>query len=404
MLRLRWIHGLLAVSLSAIASAQTTRVVGPSGFAQIRDALLVSQPGDTVLVQPGTYAHFDVTIPVTVRAAQPGTVDVAYDPAIAGPGCLNFSLCAAFQGPTRLAPPAGTTAHLIGLRFQPNTVPAVGGIVVRHRVQLTSGRVVFDQCELRANGATALLVQNAEAHLLGCVVEGLGPFDQTNGCVLQSSSMTAVSTSFVGGSAAGSGLQAGIGIVLTQSRLQASAISSQGGDHSFGGVGGVALSCDGTSQFDVSDSSFVAGVGVTGCVMAGSGVASSRAARSQVGQGPFCPVPIVTNVTGASRPMPIVVGSPFAVAATTGAFVPVAFFAALRLGTAVVANVRERVSLDLGSVFEVGVLAADGAGSAVASWNVPSDPQLVGLQLWVQALSGTAPPFSLSPPVGSILR
>ncbi len=395
---------MLVVSLCAVASAQTTRVVGPSGFAQIRDALLVSQPGDTVLVQPGTYAHFDVTIPVTVRAAQPGTVDVAYDPAIAGPGCLNFSLCAAFQGPTRIGPPAGTTAHLVGLRFQPNTVPAVGGIVVRHRVVVTSGRVVFDQCEMRATGATPLFVQNAEAHLLGCVVEGLGPFDQTHGCVLQSASMTAVSTSFVGGSAAGAGLQAGVGIVLTQSRLHASAILSRGGDHAFGGTGGAALSCDGASQFDVSDSAFVAGLGGSPCLMTGSGVAGSRAARSQVGQGPFCSVPIAADVTGASRPMPIVLGVPFTVAATTGPFFPVAFFVAPRLGSAVVANVRERVSLDLGSTFEAGVLVADAAGSAVATWNVPNDPQLVGFQLWVQALSGAASPFSLSPLVGSIVR
>ncbi len=395
---------LVAAAFVASAAAQTTRVVGPAGLPQIRDALALSQPGDTVLVQSGTYAHFELTVPVTVRAIQPGTVDVAYDPAIAGPGCLNTSLCAAFQGPTRLLPPAGTTAHLVGLRFVPNTVPAVAGIIVRHRVLVTSGRVVFDQCELRATGISSLIVQNATTHLLGCVVEGIGPFDLTHGCVLQSSSMTAVSTSFVGGAALSAGFQPGVGIVLTQSRLHASAISSRGGDHAFGGVGGAALSCDGASQFDVSDSAFIAGLGGSACPLTGLGVASSRAARSQVGQGPICAVPLAANVTGVSRPAPIVVGLPFSVAATTGPLDPVAYFAALQLGTAVVANVRERVSLELGSVFLVGVLTADSTGSSVATWNVPSDPQLVGLQLWVQALSGTAPPFSLSPPVGSILR
>ncbi len=395
---------LAAYLLAGAASAQTTRVVGPAGFAQIRDALLASQPGDTVLVQPGTYAHFDLTIPVTVRAVTPGTVDVAYDPAIAGPGCLNFSLCAAFQGPTRLSPPVGSTAHLVGLRFVPNIVPAVGGIVVRHRVQVGGGRVVFDQCELRATGTAALLVQSAEAHLLGCVVEGIGPFDQTHGCVLQSASMTAVSTSFTGGAASGVGLAAGLGIVLTQSRLHASAIAVRGGDHAFGGFGGAAVSCDGGSQFDVSDSSFVAGQGGSPCPMTGGGVAGSRAARSQVGQGPTCPVPVATNVTGVSRPQPIVLGGVFTVAVTSAPFLPVACFASPRLGSVALPGIRERVALDLGAAVEVGVLAADANGLASFAWNVPNDPQLVGLELWLQALSGTAPLFSVSPPVGSIVR
>jgi hypothetical protein len=62
--------------VKATASTQTTRLVGPAGLAQIRDALAISSPGDVIQVQPGTYAQFTVSIGVTIRALIPGTVNI----------------------------------------------------------------------------------------------------------------------------------------------------------------------------------------------------------------------------------------------------------------------------------------------------------------------------------------
>src|SRR5688572_32587777 len=100
------VRALLVVVLAApFVSAQATHVVGPGGFAQIRSALAVAQAGDAIEVQPGTYAQFDCSVGVTIRAvAQP--VTIAYDPTFA-PGCAATWACQQNEGATRFAIPAG---------------------------------------------------------------------------------------------------------------------------------------------------------------------------------------------------------------------------------------------------------------------------------------------------------
>ncbi|MCB9878804.1 MAG: hypothetical protein H6835_14510 [Planctomycetes bacterium] len=60
-------------ALLGAVCAQSTLVVGPGGFAQIRDAVAVAAPGDVVVMQPGVYAHFTAQVACTIRAAVPGT-------------------------------------------------------------------------------------------------------------------------------------------------------------------------------------------------------------------------------------------------------------------------------------------------------------------------------------------
>lgn len=58
----------LTLAWPAALDAQATHLVGPGGFAQIRDALAIAAPGDLILVQPGTYSQFFVQRGVTIRA------------------------------------------------------------------------------------------------------------------------------------------------------------------------------------------------------------------------------------------------------------------------------------------------------------------------------------------------
>ena len=111
-------HLALPVLLFAAgALAQTTHLVGPGGLAQIRDALLIAAPGDLVLVQPGTYAQFHANVGVTIRAAVPGTVVVAYDASVLSAVCSSDPFCLVVESRTRIAPPAGQTVHCEGLEF-----------------------------------------------------------------------------------------------------------------------------------------------------------------------------------------------------------------------------------------------------------------------------------------------
>ena len=91
MKKLATICQILAVAAVGLP-AQTTHIVGLGGLPQIRDALAIAAPGDTILVQPGTYAHFSATVGVQIRAQTAGSVQVQWNQAFA-PGCSSNPFC-----------------------------------------------------------------------------------------------------------------------------------------------------------------------------------------------------------------------------------------------------------------------------------------------------------------------
>jgi hypothetical protein len=50
-----------AASFTAALSAQTSILVGPGGLPQISSALAIANPGDTIVVAPGTYGLIQIT-------------------------------------------------------------------------------------------------------------------------------------------------------------------------------------------------------------------------------------------------------------------------------------------------------------------------------------------------------
>jgi hypothetical protein len=74
----------------------------------------VAQAGDTILVHPGTFAHFTMNVGVTLRAVTPGTVDIHYDMTYWPPGCPSMANCTS-EGPTRFNIPVGQEALVQGI-------------------------------------------------------------------------------------------------------------------------------------------------------------------------------------------------------------------------------------------------------------------------------------------------
>lgn len=395
----RW----LAFVLGAAVPAQTVHQVGPGFLAEIRDALALAAPGDVIEVQPGLYAHFAVTVPVTIRAAVSGTVDVEYQAAYAPPSCLAISLCAAFQGPTQFLLAPGQTAHVIGLRFRPNVVPAlVPNIYVRHRVAVQGGRATFDQCEFMADGISPLFVTDAAAHLQECVVAALGAQIGSYGVVTSNAQVTAVDSVFAGSSPTSGLSQAGSAILLQNSTLHASNALLLGGTAQPSGAGVAALEASGSSTAWIADSVLAGGPGA--CPTSGFGPGAGRFARTTLlPPTAGCTAPAAAPMVGVHRRSPIQNGASFTVDCRTDPNGLIVFFASPGLGTAFVPSlVEEPVWLDP-SIFAAGVAVADAQGDASASWSMPPGA-FVDTTLWLQAVSVTAFPLHGSPVFGGVIR
>ncbi|MEM7306117.1 MAG: hypothetical protein AAF682_05570 [Planctomycetota bacterium] len=160
---------LLAAAATAHADVLT---VGPPGsgadFAQIRDAMVVADDGDVVLVAEGTYDPFTMTRAVRVVGAGPGKTFVADPFSFGGYGAtkvLNLSAgeVAAIVGITALPDPLGgalVLAPLIG-------VGNCDGLVVLHDVEVDAGvnlsalnveqtsAVVVSRCQLSGGASTS---------------------------------------------------------------------------------------------------------------------------------------------------------------------------------------------------------------------------------------------------------
>ncbi|MBX3464635.1 MAG: hypothetical protein KF830_15810 [Planctomycetes bacterium] len=379
--------------------AQTTHLVGPGGLPQIRDALAIAAPGDTILVQPGTYAHFEVGFGVTIQATSPGTVAVAYDPAFAPPGCLSFSTCAIFQGPTQFVIPVGQTATVVGVQFQPATVVTpLPGISVRHRVNVRGGgTVAFDQCTFAADDVHAVIIEQfSKASFVACTVTGGGTTITANGLHATYANVSAVGSTFTGNSASLSA--PGHGVYLFNASLHGSNLVVQGGASAFGQSPALRA---GSSTVWLADSSLTGG-GAACPILSTSSV---RLARTTLAPTAGCPPTPTGSVVGTEQPAPPTNGATYTLHLRTEPNQMVFVFASDSLvmsGVPAPGGVFEQ-PVGLGAPFFADAGIADATGLLSLSWAMPAG-QFLGTPLWLQAISGTNFPLQLGPVVGGIVR
>ncbi|MBL9078421.1 MAG: right-handed parallel beta-helix repeat-containing protein [Planctomycetes bacterium] len=403
-------RSLLACCPFAVAAvalpAQATHLVGPGGFAQIRDALAVAAAGDRIHVQPGTYAHFTATIGCTIRALVPGSVSVAYDVAFQPPGCTTNPGCWSVEGPTRLSPPAGQTIDVVGLRFVGNESP--GGFLypIRHRVAVESGRVTFDQCNLQASNTAALAVLDASVHLQACQITVL-PAASTSpaggvGLYGANCNVTAIDCTITGGFGPGLSIPPGDGIVLDNATLHGSGLVIRSGTVLFPPSTNAAYALRGSGALFLSDSQLIGG-----CPIDWGGTASELSRCTLTGTNTNCPTvaPSPATQLGIARSGPLTPGATFTLTFRGEPNAFVAIFAAASLGRVDLPGLLAQPSwLDSTQSFLMSIVLADAQGVATASWLIPAGPGVADQQVWWKGLSGFTLPFQVSPPAGGITR
>lgn len=113
--------------------------VGPSGtFAEVSAALAAAQPGDTILVQPGTYGPFQVDKAVRIAATGPGVEIAAF-----GANAIRV-----------VNLPAGAEVGLFGLEVRANPTVAIppASIVVENNAGTVLLSDVWVDCEFAGIG------------------------------------------------------------------------------------------------------------------------------------------------------------------------------------------------------------------------------------------------------------
>ncbi|MCB9879202.1 MAG: hypothetical protein H6835_16525 [Planctomycetes bacterium] len=374
---------LLAVACTcALAHAQATLSVGPGGYVQIRDAIAAANPGDRIVVQPGTYAHLVVDKEVTIEAQFAGTVAIAYDPQFAEPGCPGF-LCS--DDATRIQLPVPGRANLIGLDFLDNTFSTPQGSA-SHRVVVQQGLATFDRCTFAGKREAALSVRfGAEAILQDCLVTATGA--DAVGMLVAGGRVSAIDSVFVGSSQPTLVPRAAVALQLGV--LHGSNLTLEGG-----GNGGLAMLPQG--WFWLSDSTLTA----NGCPVGAGGIGTLD--RCQLVGGAGCPGYPGDWLVGVHRPTPLRAGATFTVDYRTEPNEFVAVFASPFPRQNMSALIDTVSWLDAGGLFLADVVVADTQGNATAGWSIPSGT--VGLSLWLQGVSGFTFPLHASPAVGGVVN
>jgi len=168
----------VATLVTAPLHAQATLTVGAGGYAEIADAIAAAQPGDLILVGPGAYQPFDLTIGVRIVAPE----GAAVIPSMGG----TFS--------RQISAPAGQRAEIVGIGFRTFSYypPAI------YPVNLTiNGHVTFADCgfsAINADYSMPLTVCNGDIQFDRCTFEALddcvvvhGGHVQLNECKLTGS-------------------------------------------------------------------------------------------------------------------------------------------------------------------------------------------------------------------------
>ncbi|MBL8749827.1 MAG: hypothetical protein JNK78_11750 [Planctomycetes bacterium] len=330
--------------------AQATILVGPGGFAQIKDAALVAGPFDTILVAPGTYQEFGLAAG-TVRAITPGTVHV------------QRGFLGSFLGS------AGAATHVVGMHFD--------------CVWALHGSVTFDQCSM--TGVSPLKAAQVVVHLQGCSIQVTPP-------TVFSNTALACTTSHV----------TAIDCVIDATTSSGAAVDLQGG--SFQGSN-VSLLANGRPALVATQGGVVwladctLSTGASPCAL--QALAGHMERTTLV---PNCGALPVGAVLGVSRPSPLLVGMPFVLDFQAQPLETVAVFASSGLARTLVPGIEQAVLLDPTTTWLAFLLTADAQGAAPMTWNVPALPSLVDTDVWFQGLAFASSPMQMSPVAGGRIR
>lgn len=378
--------------------SQQTFLVGPGGLPQIRDALAVAAAGDEIVVQPGTYAQFACSLPVTIRAQVPGTVRIDYNPAFLTTGCSL--VCLMSEGPTYIAPQGPGTAHLIGLQFLPGVRPLTPTITARHRVLISAGTVHFDRCSFAAMDIAPLTIFQASVHLQDCQATTLGFQTPSSAIRATLATLSAVQSEAVANQTLlATNAANGSGVELIDSRLHGSHLRLVGNSGS-SGTGGAALSVQANSRAVLTDSTLVAGN--TQCpVLADVGtVALDRCVLSSAATG--CNQHAANEpLLSAQRSQPLRSGQTTTLQFTTAPQAPVFVYAAFEVGPAATFPLLPQAFWIGGSTLQfANLLVSDLQGQSQLPLPVPAQPGLLGLPLFCQGVTASVAGLQLSPVVG----
>lgn len=398
---------LLATALilfTSLANAQTTHIVGPGGFAQIRDALAAASTGDVIHVHPGLYAQFTVSSGVTIRALTPGTVDIAFDQTVLPTNCIHFPTCANANEATLIDIPAGEAAHLTGLNFLPSTVIGFG-TSVRHHVAIRSGTVTLANCHIESFAQQALLVTGATAHLSNCIVTGADVANTSRGLSTTNATVTAIDCQFFGSQVGIGLLPPGEGALLVNSTFQGSGLLVRGGAaNSFTGSNAITANA---GKLWVCDSALESGP--FSCPIDKTGSAPRLDRVTIIAQSFSCQsVQTSNSLVGIAQSQPLQLGQTVQFSMRTAPLGVLALYASSELGQLTAPGFEQPIWLSPSSAFSVTMAVAGHLGHGTASIQIPNTPAALDQRLWVQAFSTSSWPFSptlqTSPVAGGIVR
>lgn len=400
---------LAAVVLGSVLSplAASTLTVGPpgsgAGFSDIQPAIDAAQPGDTILVLPGSYTSFKLTKPLDLLGAGSGVVQVG----------------SPVQAPIMVSGiPAGSEAVLSGFRVSDHPsikLFASAGSVTLHDVVLLGGFDLSSGCE---PGAGLFVSGCARVMVLSSTVRGMSGV-AGDGLQAQFSEVWLIDSQVDGGDGApwGSGCttQGGLGASLIGSALYLAGSSVRGGftqsipftplvvTNGIAASGGSMLKIVGGSGAKIEVGGGLGSFFPVSAILLSTSSSLLLQAQVPVVSYPGAP-PFSTDGSSAGTVTPTiyptllasaqqtslgsalslqVIGDPgasalFAYSPATG---PSAFFAGIDGGLA----------LDLASTLVLAALPIGPSGGATLNLTVPSLPGLVGTTALFQALELGAP-------------
>jgi hypothetical protein len=256
--RRRLLTGLLFTALLSVPAEAAVITVGPAGsganFTSISAAVAAAQPGDRILVAPGTYARFVLDKPVSVIGSAPGTVFV--QAALTAPAVRISDLDAGEEGVVAELSVLPVAAQTLGVLAAPLiVVNDNAGVAVLQHVTLSPG--LADQ-----SLDETLEVRDTQAlYLLDSVVDGYdentvlgGGLGGGHGIEIERSGVWILGSAVTGGDAAvltgWFAAPAGAGIEAEDSVLRLARTSVQGGS---GGSDFFGASTDGQPGLVLSD-------------------------------------------------------------------------------------------------------------------------------------------------------
>lgn len=388
--------------------AQTTHLVGPGGFAQIRDALMVATTNDTILVQPGSYLPF--LVDVSVRIVAPNGAQVIWPPA-----------GGAWQS-TAVRPPIGQTVYLSGLTFDQS------GSLFPHVVYCTRGQAVFDRCAFSPThpfkSFYTLQCFQADLVLVRC------SFSSGRGAVkVENGSLSASDCTFYGVDPETTLPEMPAAMLVSDGRVQLSFCTLRGGDSwRIGQPAGPGMRITGNSEVSLVDCVVTGGDATSGAaappstgLVNGSAQPVRHLRSSVVGGWSSIYTPIGSwpvrgaGIIGPEQATALVglvgsttglqIGQPYGIAATAQPSTLLLYAYSFALTPpATVPLVLQPIRMDLQQAVILGAAVTGSFG--VDSLLVTSSlaPAAVGTPVWFHAFALDGGAFQAATPVGGLVR